>query len=131
MKIPEKHHQLLYGKNIANVATINPDGSPQVTPMWVDYDRERNEILVNTALGRKKARNMHVGSKVALTVIDCGDYYKYIAIQGEVVDVTEEGAEDHINKLASKYWGEDEYPLPKDEKRILIKIKPIYVHPKE
>jgi PPOX class probable F420-dependent enzyme len=128
MSIPEKYKDLLLGKNFASVATINPDGSPQVTPMWIDYNEESNEILVNTAKGRKKARNMTVGSKVALTVLDNSNSYRYAAIQGEIVDVTTDGAVEHIDKLAMKYFGREKYNLGEGEVRILVKIKPNFVH---
>jgi PPOX class probable F420-dependent enzyme len=128
MEIPEKYEDLLTGKNFAHVATINPDGSPQVTPMWVDYDKERNEILVNTAKGRKKTRNMKLGSKVALSIPDSTNSYRYLSIQGEVSEATTERALEHIDSLAKRYFGKDKYPLPEDEIRVLIKIKPIYVH---
>ena len=128
MNIPEKYKDLLLGKNFASVATLNPDGSPQVTPMWIDFVESTNKILVNTAKGRKKARNMVVGSKVALTVLDSTNSYRYIAIQGEIVDVSIDGAEDHIHKLAMKYWGKENYPLSEGEVRILVKIKPNHVH---
>ncbi len=128
MNITKENQDLLLGKNIANVATINPDGSPQVTPMWIDYDLNTNEILVNTAKGRKKTRNMKVGSKVALSVLDSSNPYRYLGVQGDIIEVTQEGAEDHINKLAMKYMGKDKYPLPEGEIRLLIRIKPKYVH---
>ncbi len=128
MNIPENYKDLFLGKNFASVATVNPDGSPQVTPMWIDYDEESNEILVNTAKGRKKARNMTVGSKVALTILDSTNFYRYAAIQGEILDVTTKDAEDHINKLSMKYFGREKYNLGEGEIRILVKIKPNYVH---
>jgi len=96
--------------------------------MWIDYDLNKNEILVNTAKGRKKTRNMTVGSKVALSVLDSSNPYRYLGVQGDIIEVTQEGAEDHINKLAMKYMGKDKYPLPEGEIRILIRIKPKFVH---
>ncbi len=128
MVIPEEYQDLLLGKNIAHVATINPDGSPQVTPMWVDYNKQKNEILVNTATGRKKARNMKIGSKVALSIPDSSNPYRYIGIQGEITEVTQEGALEHIDSLAMKYMGKEKYPLPEGEIRMLIKIKPDFTH---
>lgn len=128
MIIPENFQDLLIGKNFANVATINPDGSPQVTPVWVDFDKTRNEILVNTAKGRKKTRNMFVGAKVALSIQDQQNSYRYMGIQGEVLSVTEDGAEEHIDVLAMKYMGKEKYPLRSGETRLLIKIQPNFVH---
>jgi PPOX class probable F420-dependent enzyme len=128
MSIPTDYEDLLNNPNYAHVATINPDGSPQVTPVWIDYDKAKNEIYVNTAKGRKKARNMKVGSSVALSIQDFEKPYRYIGIQGEVLDVTEEGARDHINQLSMKYLGQSEYPFYSGETRLLVKIKPKYVH---
>ncbi|TFG09507.1 PPOX class F420-dependent oxidoreductase [Candidatus Heimdallarchaeota archaeon] len=128
MKIPTEFEDLFYEKNFAHVATINPDGSPQVTPMWVDYNKKQNEIRINTATGRKKARNMKTGSMVALSISDSNNAYRYIGIQGEVLEVTTVGALDHINSLSKKYLDKDKYPLPEGEIRVLIRIKPKFVH---
>ena len=128
MKIPEDYKDILLNSNYAHVATINPDGSPQVTPVWIDFQEDTELILVNTALGRKKARNVSVGSKIALSIQDLEKPYRYLGVQGEVIEVTEEGAREHINKLAMKYLGKSEYPYYGGETRILIKIKPKYVH---
>lgn len=128
MIIPEDYEDLLINPNFAHVATVNPDCSPQVTPVWIDYDKDRNEVIVNTALGRKKSRNMKIGSYVALSIQDQEKSYRYIGIQGEVIEVTEEGARDHIDKLAMKYLGKSEYPFYSGETRLLVKIKPKYVH---
>ncbi|MHA2357256.1 MAG: PPOX class F420-dependent oxidoreductase [Candidatus Heimdallarchaeaceae archaeon] len=128
MKIPEEYKDILLNPNYAHVATINPDGSPQVTPVWIDYEEDSGLIFVNTALGRKKARNMTIGSKVALSIQDFEKPYRYLGVQGEVMLVTEEGAREHINKLAMKYLGKSEYPYYGGETRILVKIKPKYVH---
>ncbi|MHA1954717.1 MAG: PPOX class F420-dependent oxidoreductase, partial [Candidatus Heimdallarchaeaceae archaeon] len=126
--IPEEYEDLLINPNFAHVATVNPDGSPQVTPVWIDYDKNRNEVIVNTALGRKKSRNMKIGSYVALSIQDQEKSYRYIGIQGDVIEVTEEGARDHIDKLAMKYLGKSEYPFYSGETRLLVKIRPKYVH---
>ncbi len=128
MSIPEDYEDLLLNPNFAHVATVNPDGSPQVTPVWIDYDKEKIEVLVNTALGRKKSRNMKVGSNVALSIQDQEKSYRYIGIQGEVIEVTEEDARNHIDKLAMKYLGKSEYPFYSGETRLIVKIKPKYVH---
>ena len=128
MIIPEEYEDLLINPNFAHVATVNPDGSPQVTPVWIDYDKDRNEVIVNTALGRKKSRNLKIGSFVALSIQDLEKSYRYIGIQGKVVEVTEEGARAHIDKLAMKYLGKSEYPFYGGETRLLVKIKPEYVH---
>lgn len=128
MSIDEGYQDLLLNKHIASVATINPDGSPQVTPMWIDYNKEKNLILVNTAKGRIKARNLFEGAKIAINVIDKANPYRYIAIQGIVIEVTENNAQEHINMLSNRYMGRPIYFLQEGEVRLLIKIKPKYVH---
>jgi PPOX class probable F420-dependent enzyme len=95
-------------KAFAHLATIMPDGSPQVTPVWFDYTG--GKIRVNTAKGRVKARNMTEGSKVALSILDPDNGYRYIQIRGTVTKVTEDGAVAHIDSLAKKYMGKDVYP---------------------
>jgi PPOX class probable F420-dependent enzyme len=123
--IPAAFHDLLTDKKaIANLATIMPDGSPQVTPVWFDYTG--GHIRVNTAKGRTKARNMAEGSRVALSILDPDNAYRYLQIRGKVVHVTEEGANAHIDSLAKKYLGKDVYPWhsPKDV-RVIYEIEPL------
>ena len=97
--IPEKYLDLLQQKKtFANLATVMPDGSPQVTPVWFDYRDGR--IRVNTAKGRVKARNMHLGSHVALSVTDPDNPYRYVQVRGVVSSVHDEGADAHIDFLA-------------------------------
>src|ERR1700733_8231058 len=88
-------------KAFASIATLQPDGSPQVTPVWFDYTN--GGVRVNTAKGRVKARNMSVGSKVALSIMDPDNAYRYIQIRGTVTNETTDGAAAHINSLAKKY----------------------------
>ena len=128
MEINEEFHDLLLSKHVASVATINPNGSPQVTPMWIDYDKINNHILVNTARGRKKTRNMFEGARVAINVLDQTNSYRYIAIQGEVIEITENGAHKHINKLSDRYFGRPKYTLQEGEIRVVVKIRPRFVH---
>lgn len=128
MSIPEIFVDLLLEPHFAHIATINPDNSPQVTPVWIDYEKENNLILVNTALGRKKARNLKKGSRTAISIQDIKNPYRYIGIQGEVIEVSEKKAREHINKLAKKYLDKEEYPFYQGEIRIIVKIRPIYVH---
>jgi PPOX class probable F420-dependent enzyme len=110
-------------KSIANLATIQPDGSPQVTPVWFDYTN--GHIRVNTAKGRVKARNMSVGTKVAMSILDPDNPYRYIQIRGTVTKEAVEGADAHIDSLAKKYLGKDKYPWsgPNDV-RVLYEITP-------
>ena len=101
--------ELLTKKTFAHLATCMDDGSPQVSPVWVDVDR--GCILVNSAKGRLKDRNMRNDPRVALSVTDPENAYQGTMIRGRVVEITEDGADDHIDKMASKYLGKDRYPF--------------------
>jgi PPOX class probable F420-dependent enzyme len=125
--IPQSHADLLSKPAIASFATINPDGSPQVTPVWNDFDG--TNILINTARGRKKTRNLDGNKRVALAIFDPQNPYRYLGIQGHVVEMTENGADAHIDKMAKKYLGKDKYPYRQPgEVRVIIKIAPDKVH---
>lgn len=119
--IPESHKDILDKKSFVHVATVNTNGVPQVTPVWVDH--EGGYILINSAKGRKKDRNMRNQAQVALSVQDPDNPYRYLGIQGRVVDITEEGGAAHIHKLSHKYNGRD-YPLRAEETRVIYKIEP-------
>jgi PPOX class probable F420-dependent enzyme len=110
-------------KAIANLATLQPDGSPQVTPVWFDYTK--GVVRVNTAKGRVKARNMSEGSKVALSIVDPDNAYRYIQLRGTVTKETTDGAVAHIDSLAKKYLNKDVYPWhdPK-QTRVIYEITP-------
>ncbi|MGH7889854.1 MAG: PPOX class F420-dependent oxidoreductase [Thermodesulfobacteriota bacterium] len=111
------------GQNFASVATLMPDGSPQVSLVWVDSDGEH--IIINTAEGRQKPKNIRRDNRVAVSIFDYENPYKQAMIQGRVVEDTHEGAEEHIDKMAKEYMGKDEYPRTSpDEKRVIFKIKP-------
>ena len=110
-------------KAFAHLATTMPDGAPQSTPVWVDY--RDGHVLVNTAKGRIKARNMQLGSQVALSVTDPDNPYRYVQVRGVVTKVREEGADDHINFLSKKYLGQDVYPFRQPgEERVIFEIEP-------
>lgn len=119
--LPESHVGILNKKSFAHVATLSQDGSPQVTPVWVDYDGEY--IVINSAKGRKKDRNMRARPQVAVSVQDPDNPYRYLGVEGVVEEITEEGADAHIHKLSHKYQGRD-YPLSSDETRVIYKIRP-------
>ena len=107
----------------ASIATLQPDGSPQVTPVWFDYTN--GKVRVNTAKDRVKARNMSIGSKVALSIMDPDNAYRYIQIRGTVTNETTEGAVAHIDSLAKKYMGKDVYPFHNAEDvRVIYEITP-------
>jgi PPOX class probable F420-dependent enzyme len=126
--IPETHTDLLTTKpSFANLATLNTDGSPQVTPVWVDFDG--TNVIINTAKGRVKANNLAREPRVALSISDPENPYRYLGIQGKVVEMTEQGSDAHIDKMAKKYMGKDTYPYRSPgEVRLLVKIAPEKVH---
>jgi len=125
--IPASHADLLTKPAFANLATLNPDGSPQVTPVWVDFDG--SHVIVNTARGRVKAKNLAREPRVALSIADPANPYRYLGIQGRVVEMTEKGGDAHIDKMAKKYLGKDTYPFrAPGEKRVIVKIAPEKVH---
>ena len=125
--IPESYLDLLKQKKaFASLATVMPDGSPQVTPVWFDYTGDA--VRVNTAKGRVKARNMKVGAPVALAIMDPDEPYRYIQIRGRVRRVTESGADAHIDSLAKKYLAKDKYPWRRPgETRVTFEIEPTAV----
>jgi PPOX class probable F420-dependent enzyme len=117
----------LFGKkSFANVATIMKDGSPQVTPVWVDYDGDY--ILINTSRGRQKMKNIKRDPRVALSVQDPDNPYRKLLVRGRVVEETEQGADEHIDKLATKYTGADTYQnRTPGMVRVILKVKPEHV----
>ncbi|HXG91334.1 MAG TPA: PPOX class F420-dependent oxidoreductase [Blastocatellia bacterium] len=121
--IPEKYLDLFEKKAFGHLATINADGTPQVTPVWIDYDGKY--VLVNSARGRKKDKNMERNPAVAISIQDPDNPYRYLEVRGRVVEITEEGAREHIDKMAKKYIGQDKYPWSgPNEVRVLYKIEP-------
>lgn len=123
IQIPDGFQDILAKKSYAHLATLNADGSPQVTPVWFHYDGQH--IVFNTALGRLKDRNLRRDPRVALSIQDPDNAYRYIQIRGRVVDVTEEGADASIDSLAHKYLGVDKYPYGQPgEKRVIFRIEP-------
>ncbi len=127
MAILDKYLDLLEQKTtFAHLATIMPDGTPQVTPIWFDYTG--GKIRVNSAKGRVKSRNMQEGAPVALSILDPDNAYRYVQIRGRVAHVTEEGASAHIDSLAKKYLGKDKYPFSQPgEVRVTFEIEPTAV----
>lgn len=128
VEIPEKYRDLLTGKKaFASLATLMPDGQPQVTPVWFDYDGKN--LIFNSALGRQKDRNVRRDPRVAMTIVDPENPYRYLEVRGKVVNITQEGADNHINKLAKKYLGKDVYPFRQPgEVRVLYTVRPEKVH---
>jgi PPOX class probable F420-dependent enzyme len=108
-------------KAFAFLSTIMPDGSPQVTPVWFNTDADH--ILINSAKGRVKDRNMRARPAVAMTIMEMENPYRYLQVRGRVVEITEEGAVEHINTLSAKYFGRP-FSLHQGEIRVIYKIKP-------
>jgi PPOX class probable F420-dependent enzyme len=128
MNFPEDFLDLVDNdsKAFLYLATLMPDGSPQVTPVWFDSDGEH--ILINTAEGRVKDKNMRARPKVAMTIQDPNNTYRYLGIRGEVASYTAEGGDEHINKLSLKYDNKP-FTLRPGQTRIIFKIKPTRFDP--
>ena len=119
--IPESHVDLFRKKAFANLATLMPNGSPQVTPVWVDYDGRH--VLINTAAGRQKDKNLQRDGRVALSILDPDNPYRYLEVRGHVTQRTHEGADQQIDAMARKYLGQDKYPYRQPgEVRVLYKV---------
>jgi PPOX class probable F420-dependent enzyme len=121
--IPEKYRDLFQKRAFASLGTIMPDGRPQVTPVWCDFDGEH--VIFNSAKGRQKDKNVRRDPRVALAIIDPENPYRYLEIRGRVVEITEDGASAHIDKMAKKYLGVDKYPYGQPgEVRVIYKVTP-------
>jgi PPOX class probable F420-dependent enzyme len=122
-QVPETYKDLFEKQAFANLATLMPDGSPQVTPVWCDFDGKN--VIVNSAKGRQKDKNLRRDARVALAISDPQNPYRYLEVRGKVVDITENGADAHIDKMAKKYLGKDKYPFSQPgEVRVMYKILP-------
>ena len=126
--LPQEVHHLLDEPNLASVATVMPDGSPQVTPVWIE--RSNGHICFNTAIGRVKEKNLRRDPRIAISIVSREDPYDKVDIRGRVVDMVEgQEADDMIDRLAKKYLGEDKYPWRSpDERRVLIRVEPASIH---
>jgi PPOX class probable F420-dependent enzyme len=127
VQIPESHRDLLERPIVVTLVTLMPDGQPQATPVWFDWDGEY--VRVNSAKGRAKDRNMRERPRVTVLFVDHENPYRYMEIRGEVVEVTEEGALEHINALSSRYFGREDFFANMPERRnievrVMYKIKP-------
>jgi PPOX class probable F420-dependent enzyme len=123
MKIPEKYADLFQKKAFGSLATLLPDGRAQVTPVWCALDGEH--IVVNSAKGRLKDRNIRRDPRVTLMLLDPENAYRYLEVRGRVVEIAENGAAEWIDRLAKKYLGVDKYPYAQPgEVRVLYRIAP-------
>jgi PPOX class probable F420-dependent enzyme len=124
--IPSSHVDLFKKKAFAHLATLMPDGQPQVTPVWIDYDG--HHVIFNTAQGRQKDKNLQKDKRVALSIIDPDNPYRYLEVRGRVAERTLNGADAHIDAMALKYLGKDKYPFRQPgEVRVIYKIEPEHV----
>jgi PPOX class probable F420-dependent enzyme len=121
--IPQTHLDLFQKKAFAHLATLMPDGKPQVTPVWVDYDGKY--VLINTAEGRLKDKNMQRDGRIALSITDPDNPYRYLEVRGKIAERTHKGADAHIDAMAKKYLGQDKYPFRQPgEVRVIYKVTP-------
>ena len=123
MNITKETIKILEGKNFASLATINRDGSPQVSVVWIDY--KDNHILINTAKNRIKTNNMKRDPRVSISVTDAKNPYYQITFKGIVKNISESNADDHIHSLAKKYLNQDKYPISDKEIRVIVSIEPL------
>jgi PPOX class probable F420-dependent enzyme len=120
--IPETHLDLFKKKAFANLVTLMPGGQPQVTPVWVDYDG--HYVVINTAEGRQKDKNLQRDRRVALSILDPDNPYRYLEVRGHVAERTRNGADQHIDAMAKKYLEKDKYPFRQpNEVRVLYRIE--------
>jgi len=121
--VPDAYVDLFEKPSVAVLGTLLPTGYPHVTPVWIDYDGEH--LLVNTARGRQKERNVARNPSVGVSVIDHEDFYRYLTAYGDVTDLREEGAVEHIHELSRRYTGEEYGNLGSEEgARVIIEITP-------
>ena len=123
MNIKKEAIKILEGKNFASLATINSDGSPQVSVVWIDY--KDKHILINTAKNRIKTNNMKRDPRVSISVTDAKNPYYQITFKGIVKNISEPNADDHIHSLAKKYLNQDKYPISDKEIRVIVSIEPL------
>lgn len=121
--IPEKFHDLFEKKTFAHVATLTEDGLPHVTAVWIDYDEDADRLLINTERGRRKERNVANNPSVGVSMIDPDNPYRNLSVIGEAEEITTEGAREHIDELTQRYMGEDEYPMPIQTERVILRIR--------
>jgi PPOX class probable F420-dependent enzyme len=122
-KLTDKQAKLFLDKNFAAVATIRPDGTPHVTPVWVDYDGDR--VVFNTATGRAKWRHMQRDPRVTIEVYSQEDPYEYVTVTGTVELEEGEAADRHIDKLSEKYTGNSKFQSHRPgERRVIVRVTP-------
>jgi PPOX class probable F420-dependent enzyme len=127
-RLSEGAVKLLQEKQLAHFATITSGDAPQITPVWVDVELDGSYVLINTAEGRFKTENIRRNPEVAVSVVDRANDWRYVVVRGTVVELRHEGADEHIDKMAQKYLGQETYPFRRsDEQRVILRIKPHHV----
>lgn len=121
--IPAEYHDLFEKETFAHFATLTRAGVPHVTPVWIDYDADAGELLVNTERGRQKERNVRRDPRVGVSMTDPDDPYRYVSVLGEVTETTTEGAREHIDELSRRYTGSD-YGNPIQTERVVVRVRP-------
>jgi PPOX class probable F420-dependent enzyme len=121
--------KLLQERQLAIIATVMSDGSPQTTPVWVDVEPDGSHILINTVATHLKMTNINRDPRVAITIVDSQNPWRCVVLRGRVVEKrgADQGAIEHIHMLAKKYLGRDQYPLADGEARVILRIKPTHV----
>jgi len=122
--------KLLQEKHLATIATVMPDGSPQVTPVWVDVEPDGTHVLINTVVGHIKASNVDRDPRVAVTVVDSQNPFRNVTVRGTVVEQRgpDQGAVEHLHKLAKKYTGSEQYSWGREgQTRVVLRIRPSHV----
>jgi len=126
--VPEQFYELLTERpTYAVLTTMLPDGLPHMSVVWVDYDPESDRILVNTERDRRKERNVRGDPRAGLLAVDPDNWFRWVAVSGEVDAVTTEGAREHIDLLAKRYMGEESYPNPIETERVILELRPDHV----
>ena len=121
--IPDEAKHLFENKDLAHVATLNSDGSPQVSAVWVGLDGDL--VTFNTAEGRLKTKNLQSNPEVAISIAGQENPYENLIVQGKVVEMTHDGADEDIDALAKRYLDADSYPFRQPgEERVIVKIEP-------
>ncbi|MDQ3451489.1 MAG: PPOX class F420-dependent oxidoreductase [Actinomycetota bacterium] len=118
--IPADAYPLLDDRNFAHIVTLMPDGMPQTTPVWID--RDGDVVVFNTAKGRAKHRNLVRDPRIAISVCAADNPYSYLQVRGRA-ELVDEGADDHIDKMARKYIGKERYPFSQPgEERVIVRV---------
>ena len=124
-KLSSAATRMLQEKHLAQLATVMPNGSPHITPVWVDAEDDGSFVLINTVEGRLKLKNLTQNKYVAVSVVDAEDWRRYVLVRGVVEEQSKEGADQHIEKLSMKYRGEHFHHATDD--RVILRIRPLFV----